>query len=185
MKKILALATAISFSLAAFTQSKSVQQIFDTYQHMDGIISVNVAKPMFSLLNKLNINTDEKTINNIKPMLKGINSLKILIVENGILKEFAEDLPVNKIPSDKLTADKVKQLSDQINKAVAEVNYMELITVNAKGRSLKFLTAQSDGNSINNLLLSITSVTEGNLLLFLEGKIDMNDVNKFIASENE
>lgn len=174
-----------SISFAGMAQTKTVQQIFETYQNMDGIISVNVAKPMFSLLNKLNINTDEKTINNLKPMLGGINSLKLLIVENGLIKEFAGDRPVDKIPAEKLPADKLKQLSEQINKAVAELNYMELITVNARGRNLKFMTAKSDGSVIDNLLLSITSPTEGNLLMFLDGKINMDDVNKFIASENE
>ena len=180
MKKIISLVLALSVVLCSMAQTKKVQQVFDTYQNMDGVISVNVAKPMFSLLNKLKINTVEKTINNLMPMLKGINSLKLLAVEYNLLKELTGELPVEKLPAEKL-----KQLSDEINKAVAEVNYTELITVNAKGRSLKFMTAQSDGNVIENLLLSITSEKEGNLLLFLDGKIAMEDVNKFIAAENE
>ena len=79
---------------------------------------------------------------------------------------------------------KLKQLALEINQAVAKVNYTELITVHAKGRNLKFMTAHSDGTVLDNLLLSITSEKEGNLLLFLDGKINMEDVNKFIASEN-
>jgi inorganic pyrophosphatase/exopolyphosphatase len=113
-------------------------------------------------------------------MLKGINSLKLLAVENALLPELPKELTVEKLPAEKL-----KQLAAEINLAVAAVNYMELITVNAKGRSLKFMTAQSDGNVIDNLLLSITSATEGNLLLFLDGKIAMEDVNKFITAEND
>jgi hypothetical protein len=185
MKKITTLLLLLNISLATFAQSKNVEQIFETYQQMDGVISVNIAKPMFSLLNKIKINTDEKTINNLKPMLAGINSLKLLMVENGLLKEFAGELPLDKIPAGKLSPEKQLQLVNQINKAVADMNYMELITVNAKGRSLKFMTSRSDGNVIDNLLLSITSASEGSLLMFLDGKIAMADVNKFIASENE
>ncbi|MFT3980081.1 MAG: DUF4252 domain-containing protein [Ferruginibacter sp.] len=181
MKKIIALALALNIALCGFAQ-KSIQQVFDNYQHMDGVVAVNVAKPMFSLLNKLKISTDEKTISNLMPMLKGINSLKLLVVESPFLNNFTDELPVK---VEKLPAEKLKQLSEEISKAVAEVNYTELITVNAKGRSLKFMTARSDGNVIDNLLLSITSEKEGNLLMFLDGKINIDDVNKFIAAENE
>lgn len=183
MKKIFLLLLSVNSMILAAAQQNKVQQIFDKYQHMEGVISVNVAKPMFSLLHKININTDEKTINNLKPMLKGINSLKLLVVENGLLKDLTEDLPVE--TKTDFSPEKMKELAAEINKAVAGVNYMELITVNARGRSLKFMTAQSDGNMLENLLLSISSEKEGNLLMFLDGKIAMEDVNKFIAAENE
>ncbi|MBC7936600.1 MAG: DUF4252 domain-containing protein [Rhizobacter sp.] len=180
MKKLMTVLLALHISFCGIAQNKKVEQVFDTYQHMEGVISVNVARPMFSLLNKLKINTGEKTISNLMSMLKEINSLKLLAVENGLLQEFTEALSAEKLPPEKL-----KQLQADINRAVADVNYMELITVNAKGRSLKFMTAQSDGTVIQNLLLSITSEKEGNLLLFLDGKINMEEVNKFIAAENE
>ncbi len=179
MKTMIIAVLALSAQLAGFAQNKKVQDIFDTYQNMPGVVSVSVGKPMFTLLNKLDINTSEKTINNLKPMLKGINSLKLLAVENAMLIELPEQLTGEKLPAEKL-----KQLTDAINLAVAEVNYTELITVHAKGRSLKFMTAHSDGNVIDNLLLSITSATEGNLLLFLDGKVAMDDVNRFITAEN-
>ena len=180
MKKIMVIVLMLPFYLGSSAQTKKVEDIFSKYQNMNGVISINVARPMFALLNKLEINTSEKTINNLKGMLKGINSLKLLAVENALWKELPKELAVEKLP-----AEKFKQLTAEINLAVAEVNYMELITVNAKGRSLKFLTAKSDGTVIDNLLLSITSETEGNLLLFLDGKIAMEDVNKFIAAEND
>ena len=185
MKKIVAFLILLCSVLCVSGQNKNIQQIFDTYQHSEGVVSVSVAKPMFSLLNKLNINTDEKTINNLKGMLKGINSLRLLVVENGLLKELTDDLPLEKMQTEKLSVEKMKELAEQINKAVKEVNYMELITVNARGRSLKFMTAKSDGVVLDNLLLSISSSTEGNLLMFLDGKVNMDDVNKFIAAENE
>ena len=180
MKKILTVALAIHISLCGMAQNKKVDQVFETYQNMEGVISVNVARPMFSLLNKLKLNTGETTIVNLMSMLKEINSLKLLAVENGLLKELTEELSAEKLPAEKL-----KQLQADINRAVSDLNYMELITVNAKGRSLKFMTAQSEGTVIHNLLLSITSEKEGNLFLFLDGKINMEDVNKFIAAENE
>ena len=179
MKKILVLTLALSLTLCSFAQN-SIQQVFDTYQQKEGVISINVAKPMFGLLHKLKINTDVQTIKNLMPMLRGINSLKLLAVENGLLDEV-----VPEIATENLSADQLKQLAAEINKAVTQVNYMELITVHAKGRKLKFMTAHSDGTVLDNLLLSITSEKEGNLLLFLDGKINMEDVNKFIASENE
>ena len=178
MKKIIVLTLALQVALCSFAQP-GIQQVFDTYQQKEGVISINVARPMFSLLHKLKINTDEQTIKNLMPMLKGINSLKLLAVENGLLDDVVPEMN-----SEKLPADKLKQLALEINQAVAKVNYTELITVYAKGRNLKFMTAHSDGTVLDNLLLSITSEKEGNLLLFLDGKINMEDVNKFIASEN-
>ncbi|RYF83635.1 MAG: DUF4252 domain-containing protein, partial [Chitinophagaceae bacterium] len=108
MKKLIAILVLLHIGFTGIAQ-KNIQQIFDTYQHMDGVVSVTVAKPMFSLLNKLNINTDEKTINNLKPMLKGINSLRLLVVENGWIEKMAGELPVNTAGSEKLSAEQVKQ----------------------------------------------------------------------------
>ena len=166
--------------LASYAQKNDMAKIFETYQDMDGITSVNIAKPMFSLLSKLKLEDgNDETVNNIKPMLSAINSFKLIVVDNPNKTD-----STGKLLNSPLRINTLMQLKEQINSTVKKLNYMELMTVNSKGKKIKFLTENSDGNIINNLLLAITG-DDTNMLMFLDGKIAMSDVNKFIASENK
>jgi len=60
-------------------QKEKLDLLFDKYQDANGVTSIKISKPMFSMLNKLNI--DDAELSQIKPLLAKINGLKILIVE--------------------------------------------------------------------------------------------------------
>lgn len=62
-------------------QKDNLDQLFEKYQETEGVTSIKIAKPMFNMLNKLNIADDE--LAQIKPLLSKINGLKILIIEKS------------------------------------------------------------------------------------------------------
>lgn len=175
MKKLIIIA-AIFCSSAAFAQLNDVNKIFDKYQDVEGITSIRIGKPMFSLLNKLNLQDED--IHKIKPLLGKVNSINILISGGS---KFLDSLV-------KLNPSLIKQgqnplgLQNEINLAVKKLNYEELVTVNSSGRKIKLLTINSSGNMLHNLLLSITG-TDQNVLMLLDGEIPMDEVSKFISEE--
>lgn len=175
MKKLL-IVIAIFFTTTAFAQLNDVHKIFEKYQEVDGITSIKVGKPMFNLLNKLNIQDED--LQKIKPLLGKVNSINILIsggaklldslaiIKPGIIKQGATPLG----------------LQNEINLAVKKLNYEELVTINSSGRKMKLLTVNSSGNMLHNLLLSITGADQ-NVFMLLDGEIPMDEVSKFISEE--
>lgn len=175
MKKLIII-VAIFLSSTAFAQLSDVHKIFDKYQEVEGITSIKVGKPMFNLLNKLNIQDED--LQKIKPLLGKVNSINILIsggtklldslinIKPGLIKQ-----GVNPIG-----------LQNEINLAVKKLNYEELVTVNSSGRKIKLMTVNSSGNMLHNLLLSITGADQ-NVLMLLDGEIPMDQVSKFISDD--
>jgi hypothetical protein len=113
------------------------------------------------MLNKLNIADDE--LAQIKPLLSKINGLKILIIEK----------------SDDKNQPQFQKLQSDISASIKAMKYEELITVNSKDNKIKFLSAEATDGILDNLLLNI-SADGNNMLMMLDGKISIDDVNKLI-----
>ncbi|SFB88013.1 DUF4252 domain-containing protein [Kaistella jeonii] len=149
-------------------QKDKLDQLFEKYQEAEGVTSIKIAKPMFNMLNKLNIADDE--LSQIKPLLSKINGLKILIVEKP---------KVSAKPEDQKQQLQFQKLQADITSSLKNMKYEELITVNNKDNKIKFLSSDAANGILDDLLLSINS--EGNtMLLMLEGKISMDDVNNLV-----
>lgn len=176
MKKLIIIIAVFFASSSAFAQISEIQKIFDKYQEVEGITSIRVAKPMFNMLNKLNIQDED--LQKIKPLLGKVNSINILISGGGKLL----DSLVNIKPG------LIKQgvspigLQNEINLAVKKLNYEELVTINSSGRKIKLMTVGSTNDILHNLLLSITG-SDQNILMLLDGEIPMNELSKFISEE--
>jgi len=175
MKKLFII-IAVFFSTTAFAQLNDVHKIFDKYQDVEGITSIKVEKPMFNLLNKLNIQDED--VQKIKPLLGKINSINILISGAGKLLDSVADIKPGLIKQGPGPAG----LQHEINAAVGKLNYQELVTINSSGRKIKLLTLNATGDVLHNLLLSITG-SDQNVLMLLDGEIPMNELNKFISEE--
>ena len=161
-KTLIIFALFFSYFFLMNAQKEQLDQLFEKYQNTEGITSIKIAKPMFNLLNNLNIADEE--LAQIKPLLSKINGLKILIIEKS-----DNEKPLLQV--EKLQAD--------ISSSIKLMKYEELITVNSKGNKIKFLAAEAKNGFLDNLLLSINS--DGNILLMmLDGKISMDDVNNLI-----
>lgn len=163
MKKLL-LIFALFFShfFQINAQKDKLDQLFEKYQETDGVTSIKIAKPMFNMLNKLNIADNE--LAQIKPLLSKINGLKILIVEK---------------PGEQKFLTQFQKLQSDISASIKSMKYEELMTVNSKDNKIKFLSSDATNGILDNLLLSINS--DGNqVLMMLDGKISMDDVNNLI-----
>ena len=149
-------------------QKDKLDQLFEQYQETDGVTSIKISKPMFNMLNKLNIADDE--LAQIKPLLSKINGLKILIVEKP------ED---SKVAEDSRPYLQFQKLQSDIASSIKSMKYEELITVHSKDNKIKFLSSDATNGILDNLLLNINA--DGNtLLMMLDGKISIDDVNNLI-----
>ncbi len=176
MKKILII-IAVLFTSTAFAQLNDVHKIFDKYQDVQGVTSITVGKPMFNLLNKLNIQDED--LQKLKPLLAKVNYINILISGSDKLLDSLADIKIGLIKQGQSPAG----LQNEINQAVKKLNYEELVTINSNGRKIKLMTVNSTSNILHNLLLSITG-SDQNVLMLLDGEIPMNELNKFISEEN-
>lgn len=167
MKKIFFVFTFLLFGiLNSFAQMSKINELFDKYQDEDGLTSVKIGKPMFRMLNNLNIQDED--LAKIKPLLKGINTIQVLVLD--------------KPTTDSINKKTGRDLSSEIFSAVKKLHFQELMSVNSKGQKIRFLTDDASSNIINKLVLSITGSTQ-NILLLLDGKVNMDDISK-LANDN-
>jgi len=140
-------------------QVSKLDKIFDTYQEAKGVTSIKIGKPMFNMINKMNLG-DDKDMEQIKPLLTKINSIKMLIVEDSVHS-------------------KVK---DEVKQAFSNIKYEELMAIHSDGSRIKFLAENTADSVLNNLLLDISS--EGStIFMILDGKINYEDLNKLVEEK--
>lgn len=151
-------------------QKEKLDQLFEQYQESEGVTSIKISKPMFNMLNKLNI--DDSELSQIKPLLNKINGLKILIVEKP-------QSSANLGSEEQRLVNISKKLQTDIAASIKNMKYEELMSVNSKDNKIKFLSSDATNGILDNLLLSINS--DGNqVLMMLDGKISMDDINNLI-----
>lgn len=156
---------AMSFLIGgiALGQTTKITQLFDKYQNTEGITSIKIAKPMFDLINSLNI--EDEDMKKIKPLIAKINSLRIVVLD----KKDATEARFNTLKSD-------------IKNALTGLNYEELMDISADGETIKILAQSSVNNKLSNLILSINGIDEA-VFMVLEGEISMEEVNGMISNE--
>lgn len=171
MKKLLLIFSLLfSHFFHVNAQKEKLDMLFEKYQETDGVTSIKIAKPMFNMLNKLDINDSE--LDQIKPLLSKIKGLRILIVQKPTFpKELASE---NVLP-----LKNYEILKTDILNAVKKLNYEELMTVNSKDNKIKILSSDATNGILDNLLLNINT-EENTVLMMLDGKISMDDVNNLV-----
>ena len=171
MKKILFIfALTFSWFLNVSAQKEKLYNLFDKYQDTEGVTSIKIAKPMFGMLSKLDIKDAE--LDNIKPMLEKIQGLRILVIEKPEMDSLKNVSKMNF---------NFNGLQTEISNSLKNLHYEELMTVNSKDNKIKFLAADAANGILDNLLLSVNS-DDNMVLMMLDGKISMDDVNK-LANE--
>lgn len=167
MKKIFIIfALAFSHFFNVYGQDK-LDQLFDKYQEVEGVTSIKIAKPMFGMLSNLDLGDAE--LDQIKPLLSKIKGLKVFIAEKP------ED--ANSIKGQQLS-----QINKDIRSYLSNLNYSEIMTMNSNGAKIKFLSAEEKNGILDDLLLSIDSGGEESILIKLDGRLSMDDINKLINS---
>lgn len=169
MKKIFLTLFITAAGIGVNAQISKLEKLFDQYQDTKGVTSIKIAKPMFNLLNKLDI--QDAGIDQIRPLIKDVNSIKILIFEKNKKDSIAPTVNMSKI-------------RDEINSSIKNLKYEELMTVNSDGKKIKFLTQDTTTSVVKDLLLSITGDDE-NLFLLLDGKVNVDDISKLVNSDEK
>lgn len=168
MKKIIIIfALAFSHFFNVYGQKDKLDQLFEKYQEVEGVTSIKIAKPMFGMLNNLDLGDAE--LDQIKPLLSKINGLKVLIAEKS-----ADGKSVK--------GQKLAQINKDISSYLSTLNYSEIMTMNSGGAKIKFLSAEEKDGILDDLLLSIDSGGEENILIKLDGKLSMDDISRIVNS---
>jgi len=166
MKKIFIIfALAFSHFFNVYGQKEKLDQLFDRYQEVEGVTSIKIAKPMFGMLSNLNIADSE--LDQIKPLLAKINGLKVLITES---------------PENGKSSNNLNQLNKEITSYLKNMNYSEMMSVKNGESKIKFLSSEAKNGLLEDILLRIDSGNGENILVMLDGKLSMDDVNKIINS---
>lgn len=166
MKKIFIIfALAFSYFFNVYGQKEKLDQLFDRYQEVEGVTSIKIAKPMFGMLSNLNIGDSE--LDQIKPLLAKINGLKVLITES---------------PENGESQNNLNQLNKEITSYLKNMNYSEMMSVKNGDSKIKFLSSEAKNGILEDILLRIDSGDGENILVMLDGKLSMDDVNKIISS---
>lgn len=167
MKKVFIIfALAFSHFFNVYGQDK-VDQLFDKYQEVEGVTTIKIAKPMFGMLSSLDLGDAE--LDQIKPLLSKITGLKVFIAEK---------------PQDGNSAKghQLAQINKDIKSYLSNLNYSEIMSMNSNGAKIKFLSAEERDGVLDDLLLSIDNGREESILIKLDGKLSMKDINKIINS---
>ncbi|KUJ50543.1 DUF4252 domain-containing protein [Chryseobacterium sp. JAH] len=166
MKKLyIIFALAFSHFFNVYGQKEKLDQLFDKYQEVEGVTSIKIAKPMFGMLSNLNIGDSE--LDQIKPLLAKINGLKVLITES---------------PENGKSLGNLNQLNKEITSYLKNMNYSEMMSVKNGDSKVKFLSSEAKNGILEDILLRIDSGNGENILVMLDGKLSMDDVNKIINS---
>ncbi len=173
MKKIFfIIAIILSGFVTSSAQTDKLNKLFQDFEKNGGVTSINIKKPMFKLLNTIDVN--DAYVGKIKPILNEVDGLKILIIPKAT---FPEDLEDDDVENIKLNEEK----SEKVNRALKSLNFNELMTMNNDGTSMKFLAEEEKDNYLENLVFNVDSKEE-NIIFILNGKMKMSDVNKIINS---
>ncbi|WP_293930154.1 DUF4252 domain-containing protein [Sphingobacterium sp. UBA6645] len=152
--KTIMLICALLFAGIAQAQVSKLDDIFEQYKEQKGVTSIKIGKPMFKMLNKMNI--DDADLETIRPLFSKINSIKMLIVEGS-----------------------QPTLKNAVTNAVDNLKFEELMVVNSEGNKIKFLAKSVEGDLLNNLLLSIVS-DEDTIFMILDGAMSYDDINNLV-----
>ncbi len=173
-RTILTFMFLFGFLTQIFAQRNQIIALFDQYQDQTGVTSIKIAKPMFSLLSQLDIQDAE--LESIRPMLGKIDGIRILVIDRAELSSTEGSDSKSKMSYDKL--------SNQIMSSIKGLKYEELITVNSNKNKVRFLASDTSGGVLDNLLLNVNA--DGNMvLMMLDGKISMEDVNRLASQAQE
>lgn len=161
MKTIIFLAGLLMLSLGGQSQS-IIDKLYDKYSGAEGFKSVYISKYMFDMFR--NNNTETKEQGDMQQTLSKLNCIKILATD---------DDPATPVPAD---------LYQEMMKVIPSSAYKEIMVVKDQEQNVKFY-AKEDKNKVTELLLVIGG-KDGNVLISIQGDIDMKNISKLASGMN-
>ena len=157
MKKIILVFIVVTLPLLCLAQNTPVDELFEKYSGKEGFTSVYITSYMFSMFSELE--TDDPEFDELVKNLKGIKILATDEQYNGnanFYKEIIDKLPMSQ--------------------------YKVLMVIKEKDQDIKFLVNEKDGK-ISELLL-IAGGKDENVLISIQGNIDLKTISKLSRSMN-
>lgn len=151
MKKYLIFIMLFSVNAGLFAQNKTIEQLFQKYSDRDGFTSVVITKNMFQLF----ANVDNPNNDDFLRTVKNLDFIKILSIKGE---------------------NDGKAFYQEIQAAIPEKDYKELMTIKESGNLVKFLTLEKDG--VIKELIMISGGKEESTMIWISGIIDMKTVAK-------
>ena len=144
----------LAASNPATAQIDAISKYFTKYVDDDRFTVVYISPKMFQLIDKMDINLEDKEAQALKEVVSDLRGLRILVAEENTMEFY-------------------KEASQIINKKEYEV----LMTVRNKGEeSVDFLI--KDNNDIIDELLMIVGGPDEFVLMSFVGKIDINKISE-------
>jgi hypothetical protein len=156
---LIGLMIALPFILAA---QSPADKLFDKYSGQDGYTSVYITQHMFGLFADVETEEDES---GFMDLVKNLDRIKILAVDDES-KELNQSV----------------NFYDEIMKNFPEGIYEELMVVKKKDQDVKFYVLK-DGNKIVELLM-IAGGVDDNVLISIQGDIDLKTISKLSKTMN-
>lgn len=175
MKKLIFIFILLYSGLATISgQTEKLDHLFQDFEKSGRATSINIKKPMFSLLKSIDLNDDY--LKKIKPILNQVEGIKMVVIPKAT---YPENLKSENIEIEKMNVQKV----NRVNKALDELKFNELMSVNNDGTIMKFLAESEKDGFLENLVFNIDS-REENIIFLLNGKMKTADVNRMINADS-
>ncbi|WP_312078828.1 DUF4252 domain-containing protein [Chryseobacterium sp.] len=174
MKNIFILIMIFAGSFMTCTaQTEKLDKFFQSFENKSGVTSIDIKKPMFDLLDRIEIS--DEYIGKIKPIMRDVNGLKLLVFSKAT---FPDHLKSENLGQIKMNEEK----SERVSKLLSTLNFNELMSMKSDDVSMKFLAENAKDGILENLIFNVDSKDEIAIFM-LNGKMKMDDVNRIINSD--
>lgn len=165
MKKIqILIAIVFLLPILSFAQGSSIDKLYEKYAGKDYFTSINISSEMFKLAAGLSQNLEDEDAKEINKMVNQINGMKILIFE------------------DSLRQSKINFM-DELNKSVNFKDFAELMSIQEKNGTVRFLTKKGDSGVISEMLMIAEDGGEVVVMSFT-GSIELETIGKMAKTMN-
>jgi hypothetical protein len=154
MKSTATLLLAILLPAFALAQNSAIDKVFKKYGDRDGFTVVTISKGLMKMV--ANADDDKES----KEFLSRLHEIKVLATEDG-----------NQV-----------NLYDEVLSDLDKRDYEELMTAKSKGEEVLMLAKKENG--LVTELIILVGGEKDNALVFISGKLNMNDLSKLSKSVN-
>jgi hypothetical protein len=160
--KTIALLTGLLILTTGIKGQSIMDPLFDKYSGVQGFTTVYISKYMFDMFRSNE--TDVKSGEDMEQIISKLNCIKILVTDD----DPATPTPVN--------------IYQEIMKVLPSSPYKEIMVVKEKDQDVKFYVKE-EKNKVAELLLVVGGKDE-NVLISIQGDIDMKNISKLAKSMN-
>ena len=161
MKKFAIILAMSLLPMLAKGQDQSFNQLFDKYSGFNGFQSIHITRYMFELFKNVSSEAEES---DFKDLASSLHAIKILTLDP------------------EKAGSRGEVFRRELNKLVNESNYKELMIMREGAETTAFLIRE-DGDYISEFVMAVTG-GEDPTLIFLEGKITLNQISKMSRMMN-